>query len=159
MNGIDIFIYVIFAAAAILGYARGFVRQAGSIAAVVVGILAARMFGPWATEHLFAGATEPEGSSMTVYGARTASYAVVFVVTWIVVWLVSRLLHGAIKAIKLGGLNSIGGTLFTMLEWALGISLMLNIWHLVSPSWTAPTALSQYVMKMLPWLTGALGAS
>ena len=63
MNGIDIFIYVIFAAAAILGYARGVVRQAGSIAAVVVGILAARMFGPWATEHLFAGATEPEGSS------------------------------------------------------------------------------------------------
>lgn len=159
MNGIDIFICVILVAAAILGYTRGFVRQAGSIAAVVLAIIAARMLGPWATEHLFAGSTEPEGSSMTAYGARTAGYAVVFVVTWIVVWLVSRLLHGAIKAIKLGGLNSLGGALFTILEWALGISLLLNIWHLVSPSWQAPSALSQYVMELLPWLTGALGAS
>lgn len=159
MNGIDIFICVILAAAAILGYSRGFVRQAGSIAAVVLAIIVARMFGPWATEHLFAGSTEPEGSSMTTYGARTAGYAVVFVVTWIAVWLVSRLLHGALKAIKLGGLNSLGGALFTLLEWALGISLLLNIWHLVSPSWQAPSALSQYVMELLPGLTGALGAS
>lgn len=159
MNGIDIFICVILVAAAILGYARGFVRQAGSIAAVVLAIIAARMLGPWATEHLFAGSTDPEGSSMTAYGAKTAGYAVVFVVTWIVVWLVSRLLHGAIKAIKLGGLNSLGGALFTILEWALGISLLLNIWHLVSPSWQAPSSLSHYVMELLPWLTGALGTS
>lgn len=157
MDSIDIIIYVILSAAAILGYSRGFVRQAGAICALILAVIAAHMFGPWAMEHLFAGAAEPEESSMNAYGAATAGYAVVFVVVWIAVWLTSRLLHGALKTIKLGGLNSLAGALFTALEWALGMSLVLNLWHMVSTSWQPCTLTSKYVMSLLPWLTGALG--
>ncbi len=159
MNGIDILIYVVLVAAAILGYSRGFVRQAGAIGAVVLAVVAARMFGPWATEHFFAGSVEPEGSSMTGYGANMAGYVIVFAVTWIAVWLVSRLLHGALKTICLGWLNSLAGAAFSVLEWALGLSLALNVWHLMSPSWEPATSTAAWVMELMPWLTGALSAS
>lgn len=153
MHTPDILVTVILIAAFIIGYTRGLVRQAGSVCAVILGIIAARLFGPTATEW-FMPSTAPEGSSMTDYGATAAGYIAVFAIVWIGVWLVSRLLHGALKAIRLGWANALAGAFFSALEWGLGISAALNLWHICSPSWEPTGPVTKTVMTFMPWLTG-----
>lgn len=46
---LDIVIIVIFAVSAIMGYRKGLIGQIGSVAAIIIGILACRMFGPQVT--------------------------------------------------------------------------------------------------------------
>ncbi len=156
MNTLDILVIVILAASLIIGYARGFVRQAGSICAVILAVVASRMFGLTAAQW-FAPSAADGASSITAHGTAVAGYAAVFIAVWIAVWLVSRLLHGALRTIHLGAINSLAGALFSLAEWGLGISIALNLWHLCSPSWQPQGSLAPTLMTFMPWLTGAIG--
>ena len=45
---LDILIIAVFIASAVMGYRKGLIGQIGSVAAIIIGILACRMFGPQA---------------------------------------------------------------------------------------------------------------
>ena len=58
--------------------------------------------------------------------------SILAIATYFGVWLLARLLRSAIRAVKIGVADSLGGALFKMLQWGLALSLVLNVAEAVS---------------------------
>ena len=52
MPALDIAILIVFAVSAVMGFRRGLIAQVGSVAAIIIGIIACRMFGAQVTEMI-----------------------------------------------------------------------------------------------------------
>lgn len=120
---LDLFILIVMSAAAIKGFISGFLAQVGQIAGVVVAVLVCRLFG----EPLLAMVSE-EASIGTCIGV----YGILAVGTYFGVWCLARLLRTAVRAVKIGIADSIGGAVFKMLQWGLALSLVLNVAEAIS---------------------------
>lgn len=120
---LDLFILIVLAAAAIKGFISGFLAQAGQIVGVVAAVLACRLFGDVAL-----GMVSEEPSLTTTI----CVYGILAIATYFAVWLLARLLRSAIRAVKIGIIDSLGGALFTMLQWGLALSLVLNVAEAIS---------------------------
>lgn len=125
MIAIDVIILVLLVVGGSIGFARGIVSQIGQIVAVVAGIICARMFGGEVAAW-FGGADGPTTLE------SVCGYGLAFVGAYFLVWLVARMLRGAFHAVKLGIIDRLAGALFKIAQWALVLSLCLNVYLLVS---------------------------
>ena len=126
MSTLDIVILVVFVASVAVGWWRGVIVQAGSIGAVVFGIVLCRLAAPWLTLHL-AGAEEVD------YLDKVLANVILFVAGYAVVWLLSRLVKKITHALSLGVADRLAGAAFSLFEWMLVLSLFLNFWLVLRP--------------------------
>ncbi|MCM1355906.1 MAG: CvpA family protein [Staphylococcus sp.] len=163
MTAIDIFLILIFIVSAALGFRKGIITQLGSVAAIVVAIIACRMFGQSVGELLFGSHPEWEGSSLTRYGVSIVSNCIVYIVVYYAVIIISRLLHTVTHAILLGPLDHIAGAAFSVAKYALVVSLALNLYIVCVPSTTLISKSRlcsgkavELVIGFAPWLLDTL---
>lgn len=121
---LDILILAIVIVGGILGFKRGILSQVGSILAVLVGILAARMFGP-RVSCIFAGG-EPGFVDLV------SGYGVVFLAAYLLVWLLAHMVRSVFRLVKFGFVDKLCGALFRIAEWLLLLSLALNFYILLT---------------------------
>ncbi len=100
-------------AMAIYGAYRGAIRQVGSVAAFLLGFLAAKLFSGRITA-LF------EWPQML-------SYVLVFVATFIAVIFFARILRFTVKMMLLGPIDRLLGLLIGAAKWMLFASLFVNL--------------------------------
>lgn len=131
---IDIILLIIFIAAAVTGFRKGFIAQVGSLAAIVVAVIACRALGPTATGWVMPDGPDAEtGSSMSRIIASALAYSGVYLVAYYAVILVVRLLKMVTHTLFLGPLDRIGGAAVNIIKWGLAVSLVLNLYLALWP--------------------------
>lgn len=125
MSTFDIILIVVLAAAAILGFIKGFFAQIGSIAGVVLGIILCRLFGESVRALLF--------GDDTGMGYTIAAYAILFVAVYLLCFIVARLFSTTLSALHLGIINRVAGAVFAVFTWAVIISVATNLYLVVEP--------------------------
>lgn len=132
MSAIDILIIIVFIGAVIYGYWKGVIVQIGSLAGILLGILACRLFGPWLTE-VFGGATGGSDSIDMGYINSVIANVILFLLGFISAKLVARLIKTVTTAVKLSLVDKLLGVIFCMFEWFLVLSILLNVWQVLRP--------------------------
>ena len=164
MSAIDIVILVIFAVGVITGMMKGAIRQIGSAAGVVVGFIAARLFGEQAGTMLFGAATAAAESSISPMMVKVMGCIVVYIAVWLAVFLVVRLIRGIVTAVGLGFIDRLGGAVVMVVKLFLAVSIVLNVWYVLKPddalftsSAIADGKAFKGIMDLFPWLMGLAG--
>lgn len=165
MNTLSIIIVIVATIGIIYGYRRGIVREAVSLIAIILGIIACRLFSTPATctaAKLLG--LDSEGSSISHYTASVVGCLAIFIAVWAGVWLIGRVIRGAVHAVKLGVLDSSIGALYCSGKWTLILSLLLNIVYLIAPGasmWGAdpPQGIIKACLAFAPWLFGIVSSS
>lgn len=121
MSAFNILVLALGLIAIVLGLRRGLIAQAGQIIALVVAIMACRMFGPKVEEWF--GATAPSATVDTAI-----SYALTFLVAYFAVVVVAHLVRGVVHGVHLGVLDRLAGAVFKLGVWMLILSVVLNVW-------------------------------
>ncbi|MGM9859169.1 MAG: CvpA family protein [Muribaculaceae bacterium] len=152
MGALDIFIFVLIAVAAVVGFVRGIVSQVGSIAAIIVGILAARIIGG----AVVSGSSEP----VTAF----AIYGIIFLVAYLVTWLLARMIRSAVKALHLGIIDRLTGAVFSVFKWTFILSIVLNIYMFIGGESARSMRDSDHTMRCMvidlsPTFLGAISAT
>lgn len=129
MIAIDILIILLFVVAVIYGLRRGVITQLGSVGGVIVGIIACRLFSDQLAE-LFAG-KNPDANDVYVSGVFAS--VILFLVGYILARMVARMIKTVSNTFKLTIIDRIAGAVFTIFEWFLVFSLLLNIWQAFRP--------------------------
>ncbi len=134
MSFIDIVILVIFAGAIIYGFWKGIISQIGSVAAIILGIIACRIFGDAATDLtatlLPELAKNPETSR---YACSVIGNVILFLLVYLTVKLLASFIKKVADALLVGFIDKILGAAFCIFKWFLVTSLVLNIWCLIFP--------------------------
>lgn len=141
MSATDIIIFVILGGALVYGAIRGAIRQIGTFAAFVAGILVCRIAGG-ALIWRFC----PDGGTFAV----CCCYVLLFLVSFAVVMLVAHLLRGTARKIGLGTVDRIAGSVLAILVAGVVISACLNVYFAI-----VPDAESAFCTPSMPW-RGAL---
>ncbi len=126
----DIIFLVIFIWAAFRGFTKGFLIQAATLAALVLGIFGSITLSGFTSEFLMS-KTNMEGEYLPV-----VSFALTFLAIVVLVHLVSRLMEKLVEAIALGFVNRLAGALFNLTKFSLiisGILVVLNTIHQKQP--------------------------
>lgn len=163
MTAIDIILLLIFIVSAWFGFRKGIIKQLGSLAAIVLAIIACRMFGPQVTDIYMAGHPEYENSAISHYTVSILANAVIYLVAYYAVILVAKLLRMISHAVLLGPLDSIGGAIFSVAKIFLLVSLLLNLYivcfpstSLLSKSRLAGGKAVEMTVSYAPWVLGAI---
>ena len=141
MTFIDIVIVIVLLGGLGVGFSRGITRSLGSVAAVVVAVIACHTLGR---------------------GQSVPTNMLIFAVAYIVVLLLSSALHNLIKMTFLKPLDRLLGAAFVAVEYMVGLSLLMNLWiWLRSMTGTPETSWigdvwAQKVIALGPWLMGCL---
>lgn len=128
---IDIILLIIFIVAAVIGFRKGFIAQVGSVAAIIIAIIACRTLGSAATDMIMP--QSPGDSSMSRIMASVIAYCGIYLVAYYAVILVVKLLKLVTHTLFLGPLDRIGGAIISILKWGLAVSLVLNLYLVLWP--------------------------
>lgn len=133
MSTIDILILIIFVAAAAYGWWRGVIVQMGSLAGVLLGILLCRLFGDDFARILINLFTDGSASSDTRYVTGVVANVILFILGFIAAKLVAKLIKAVTQAARLSLIDKLCGVVFSLFEWFLIFSILLNIWQAFRP--------------------------
>lgn len=131
MGFIDIIILLVIAAGIITGILSGFARQIASLAAIFIGVVVTRAFGTEFTGIVTAAV--PELASRDGVAASVIAHIVLFCFVYLSVRLLGYLLKSIISSLRLGFFDKIGGMIFCPFKYLLVLSIVLNIWLVISP--------------------------
>ena len=140
MTAIDITLLFIALCAVVTGAIKGFVHQMGTIAGLLFGILACRIFGSDLADWAVSRGTEHAGL------LRAMVYCGLFLVVFLCLACVARLLGAILSSIKLRGIDRIGGAVFRLALWMLIVSLLLNVYLGICPN-----DRSRFEVPSKPW--------
>ena len=119
MSYLDITLGAFLVFGAVRGFMKGFISQIFGLAALFVGIFGAIKFSGWASEklaHLF---------NINSETLPLISFLVVLCILVVVVLLIGKLVDGMVESTKLGILNRVCGSLFSITKIALLLSVLL----------------------------------
>lgn len=152
MAVIDIIILIIFAVAVIDGYRKGFIGQIGSMAAIVVAVIACRLFGPTVSDVILPSGDEAANSAWSRYTANILGYCLVYIIGYYAVILASRLLKMVAKTFLLGPIDAIGGALVSVLKWFMAVSIAANLYIVLFPSGNLLSSSEMAGGKPMEWI-------
>lgn len=155
MSTFEIFLAVFSLIAIIWGAITGIISQLGSIAGIICGVLACRIFGPQASAWL--GSLAESGSSRTLL--MVIAYVAVFIAAYTVAWGIFRLLKIAAKKMQIGVLDRICGAAFKLFLFIFCLSLALNLWGALAPDMMPKGVWAQRVEKTAPRILGSKAVS
>lgn len=162
MNIINILLVILLGVAGVIGWRRGFICQIGSVVALVMAVFVCRITG---TE--FADALLPKlGADLSDGGLEGKSlvavcYIIQFIVIYLTILLMARILRGVAKCMLLGPIDSLAGAALTMIEWAIGLSLVLNllvcVWPAAQAACESASSPAGLIKGIAPWLLNMAG--
>lgn len=120
MNTVDIVLAILLLIAIGLGLRKGFILQLASLVALVLGIFGAVKLTDSAVE-LFNSSTQAEIEHISLI-----MFCVVFILIVVLVHIGAHLLEKALKLVALNWANRIAGGIFSMMKWALIISVLIS---------------------------------
>ncbi len=127
MTAIDIVLLFIALVALFTGAMKGFVRQLGTIAGLVLGIVACRLFGDTVAAWFISPGTEhPEAM-------RMVANVCIFIAVMLCAALLGRLVGALLSAVKLRFIDRLGGAVFRAALWLLITSLLINVYIGIVP--------------------------
>ncbi|MDE6317421.1 MAG: CvpA family protein [Muribaculaceae bacterium] len=129
MAALDVLIILLFIAAVAYGLYKGFIAQFGSVGGVLVGIVACRLFSDPLARLLAGG--HPDANDAYVSGVFAC--VILFIVGYFAARLVAGLVKTVSRALHLTLFDRVGGVVFSLFEWFLVFSLLLNIWQAFRP--------------------------
>ena len=133
MTLVDTLLILIVLGAIVLGYRKGFISQLSSVISWIVAIVVCYKLGD-VVQSLFLtivpSAAQWPLSSITV---KTVSLAFAFLIIMFVIRLLMRLFMGALRALKLGFVDKMGGSLLFAFKYAFLISVVLNLLYAINP--------------------------
>ncbi len=128
MTTLDIAILIVFIGSAAIGFRKGIVTQVGSIGGILAGIIVCRLGGDWLTGLI---ADNPEAPE---YTDSILAKVILFLAGYLSVRCIAHFLKQVTKALRAEALDRIGGALFSIFQWMLVMSLLLNLWLLIKPA-------------------------
>lgn len=160
MAAIDIILLLIFIVSAWLGFRKGIITQLGSVAAIVIAIIACRMFGGTVEQIFFDNHPDWQaGSSISHYAVSILANGVIYLVAYYAVILVTKLLHTVSHIVLLAPLDHIAGAAFSVAKYGLVVSLLLNLYivcfpntHLIADSRLAGGKAVEWTIGFAPWV-------
>lgn len=133
MTALDILIIVLAIVAIVMGFRSGLLRQAGRLLGVIAGIIACRIFAQDVAIWMGADKGSPYDSADVSMLTTVVAYVVVFIVAYVAMSLLGSLLKRIVSATGLGPVDRVCGAVFNLAEYALVLSLVLNLWIVVFP--------------------------
>lgn len=118
----DILTLIIVAVGCFLGFRRGLMAQVGSVFGILAGIICCNIFGHEIAAHFL---SEDDGVE-TLLLVNAMTYVSIFVVCYLLGRLCGHLIAGAMRVFRLGIVNRLCGAAFTVFEYLLVFSLLLN---------------------------------
>lgn len=128
MTVLDVLILIVFVGAVAVGFWRGVIVQVGAVAALFVAVVVCRLFGERLACVMATGGEAP--GMLDIVLAK----AILFILTYIGVRLLALLLKKTTHALQLGALDRFGGVVYTVFEWMLILSLLINLWLVIKPT-------------------------
>jgi len=125
MNYIDLILGIILIIAAIQGFRKGFIVEAASLAALILGIWGAIKFSDWTAGYISKTFDYHPGSLNTI------AFVITFVVIVVLVHILGKILDTTVKAVALGFLNRLAGIIFGVLKTAVILSILLLLFDSV----------------------------
>ena len=125
MNTLDIILLALIGLGAVLGFAKGALKQLAGLLGLVVGLLAAKALYATVAKEVFSRVTD----NLTV--AQVLSFVAIWVAVPLLFWLVAALLTRAMEAVSLGWVNRLLGAALGGLVHALVLSLLLCVVEVV----------------------------
>lgn len=163
MAVIDIILLLIFIVSAWLGFRKGIITQLGSVAAIVIAIIACRMFGGVIEEIIVGNNYDWQANPLPRYSFSILVNCAIYLVTYYSVILIARMLHTVSHAVLLGPIDHIAGAAFSVAKYALLVSLLLNLYIAVFPGTTllsksrlAGGRAIELVIGFAPWVLDTL---
>ena len=117
---LDLFMATLIIWALISGWRNGFLRELLSTAGYLVGLLVAALAYKWLGSYLAV-----EGSQANMFTSIVA-FLILWIATPIALGLVANLLTGAVKALQLGWLNSLLGSVVSLIKFSILIGCVLS---------------------------------
>ena len=133
MTFIDILILLIVLGGIVIGYRKGMLGQLSSIVSWIASIVLCYCCGDVIADIFLAivpSAAEWPLSSITV---KTVSLAFAFLLVMFIIRLALRLFKGTLKAVKLGFIDKLGGSLLFLFKYAFVLSIGLNLLYAINP--------------------------
>lgn len=151
MTPFNMFLLLVVIIAAALGFRSGIIRQAGTIAGIIIGVVACRMAGDRATAWLHTMFSADDTSPLLL---NVLAYAGVFIIAYFVVAILASLLHSLVHVVHLGIVDRLGGAVFKVLIWCFVLSLALNVWAAFVPDSRPDGIWAQRVEALAPAVMG-----
>lgn len=148
MAAFDIFLLISTILALAWGAYSGFFRQLGSLAGLVLGIVACRTAGPGVAGY-FVAHDIAQGVSATVI-----AYALTFLIVYSICKLLSIALKKMAQTLSLGIIDRLAGGALRCIIWIFVLSIALNVWGVVSPSSLPKSDAAEAVEAFAPWALG-----
>lgn len=134
MAFIDILILVVFAGSILLGLKTGLIKQIGSLAGCVLGLIAARAVGGSVASVIASIFPHDFGHSEAgIYAAGVLGGVLVFMIVYIVVVFLARSLKMLTTMLLMGPLDRALGAVFAVLQCFVGLSIVLNVYAASHP--------------------------
>ena len=148
MNGLDLFLLIIFVIGALNGLRQGLINALANLVGWFVAIVMAVKF---------AAVVAP---SFTMFGQdpvvqKAAAFVAIVLSIVLCTWCLTAFLHRILKTLKLGPLNRLAGGAFGLLKGLLIVLIVMHAispWVAESPTWKQSTFV-QALLPYAPWAT------
>ena len=130
MTTLDIIVIVVFAVALVMGIRKGIIVQAGSLAGLLLGVLACHLFGDALTSWLISAGVLNELGHMW---ASILTNLLLFIVVYLSAHAVASFFKQVTHALSLGFFDRLAGGLFSAFKWMLVLSILFNMWLFLKP--------------------------
>ncbi|MBN1574494.1 MAG: CvpA family protein [Deltaproteobacteria bacterium] len=151
MNYLDIAIIIILGASVIYSVIKGFIRDAFSLLAVILGIVASLLFYPTGAEMLAGLITNPQI-------ANIVSFAVIFLAVSIVVSLLGMLVSRMIKTADLSFYDRVAGGTFGLVKGYILVAVLVIVVTTLFPASARTSKITPYVVRSIRVVTDILPA-
>ncbi|MCH5216166.1 MAG: CvpA family protein [Muribaculaceae bacterium] len=157
MSLIDVILIAVILAGIIMGARSGLIEQIASIVAILAAIVLTRIFGDDATRFLTELIPSFKESGETI--CSVVGHISLFILVYVLIRLFGGVFRKLFHSLKLGKIDRVLGAVFCVIKYCLLLSVILNIWLLLSPN-SGLTKQSRIldgkvcvaVVKFAPWL-------
>jgi len=148
MNWVDIVILAIVFISILIGFMRGFIREAFSLATWIAALIIANLFDAKLAAVMV--------NYFDVSSIRhVLAFFIIFIVTLIVGSIVSELFRRLVSLSGLGGLDRALGTIFGALRGVLLIVIITSLWNMLTPlaqdTWWHESKMMPYILIIEEW--------
>lgn len=126
---LDLAIYVIIAATGFIGWRRGFISQASSLAAIILGVILCRLLGPAVVDMVVG----TDAIGIKRFATQVFVYLALYAVVGVLCRFLGSVLHKLSHVLLLGPIDHLAGAALCIAKWMIGISLVLNLYLAFSP--------------------------
>lgn len=121
MQILDIIVLALVSIMTIWGFIRGIVRQIGDLAALIMGIVGANLFGEnvtaWIQTH----------TDWALLACQLVAYISLFLIIYLTIRIVASFIKSLTQLVRLGWIDSLAGGVFGAFKTLLLLSIVLNV--------------------------------